>query len=193
MIRVSGRIFSVLTALFLIAASCFAQQSVTPCSLTLTQAPSVRGIGFGMTREEAEKTLGLIFLSSYMSKEDEKSGLSNLHFFRNRVNKYPQQLDGVEAIQLKLLDNKIYSFIFSFDNSTKWNDINQFALSLSENLNLPKSWRASGFSLTRMDCQDFRVEANIYFLPEISLTNLSAVREIEARRREFRAKEQPGK
>jgi hypothetical protein len=164
----------------------FQSQNIAPCELTLARFPAVRGIKFGMTKTEVENLFGVIFLSNSLSNEDMEMELSNLNFFRVLVNKYPQQLDGIEAIQLRLFQNKVYSISLTFDRSTEWNNIEQFTLSLSENFNLPANWTTTGSSVARMICQDFRVEANTYFLPEVSMTNLNALREIEAKRNEIR-------
>lgn len=161
-------------------------QKATPCALTLSQAPAVRGIKFGMTRDEIENLLGIRFVGNTLSTEDREIGLSNVGFYRVLVNKYPEQIDGVEAIQLRLFENKVYSFSLSFERSNNWNNTEQFTSFVSESLNLPKNWETAGSSVARMNCQGFRVEANSYFLPEVSLTNLTALHEIETKRKEIR-------
>jgi hypothetical protein len=165
-------------------------QNTVPCELNLSQAPVVRGIKFGMTKDEVEKHLGIRFIGNTLSTEDNEIGLSNLGFYRVLVNEYPQQIDGIEAIQLRLFQNKLYSFGLSFERSNNWNNTKQFTSFVSENLNLPKNWTTSGTSLARMNCQGFRVEANTYFLPEVSLTDLTALQEIETKRNEIRNRTQ---
>lgn len=166
------------------------EQKEAPCALALSQAPAVRGIKFGMPRDEIENLLGIRFVGNTLSTEDREIGLSNLGFYRVMVNKYSQQLDGVEAIQLRLFQNKVYSFSLSFERSNNWNNTEQFTSFVSENLNLPKNWESAGSSAARMNCQGFRVEANSYFLPEVSLTNLTALQEIETKRKEIRSRMQ---
>lgn len=164
------------------------EQKEVPCSLAL--APAARGIKFGMTRGEVENLLGIRFVGNTLSTEDVEIGLSNLGFYRVLVNKYSQQLEGVEAIQLRLFQNKVYSFSLSFERSNNWNNTEQFTSFVSESLNLPKGWKTSGTSMAIMNCDGFRVEANSYFLPEISLTNLTALKEIETKRNEIRSRMQ---
>jgi hypothetical protein len=166
------------------------EQKEAPCALALAQAPAVRGIKFGMTRDEIENLLGIRFIGNTLSTEDSEIGLSNLGFYRVLVNKYPRQLDGVEAIQLRLFQNKLYSFSLSFERSNNWNNTEQFASFLSENLNLPNNWETAGSSVARMNCRGFRVEANSYFLPEVSLTNLMMLQETETKRKEIRSRMQ---
>lgn len=165
-------------------------QKETPCTLALSQAPAVRGIKFGMTRDEIENLLGIRFVGNTLSTEDGEIGLSNVGFYRVMVNKYPQQIEGVEAIQLRLFQNKVYSFSLSFERSNNWSNTEQFTSFLSENLNLPKNWETAGSSVARMNCQGFRVEANSYFLPEISITNVTMLQEIETKRKEIRSRMQ---
>lgn len=161
-------------------------QKALPCKLDLSQVPAVQGIKFGMSKEELENYFGIRFIGNTLSTEDNQIGLSNLGFYRVLVNKYPQQLDGVEIIQLRLFENKLYSYSVSFDHSKNWSNTEQFTSYLSESLNLPKDWETSGSSAARMNCQGFRVEANTYFLPEVSLTNLTTLQEIEVKRTRFR-------
>jgi hypothetical protein len=165
-------------------------KTVQRCELTLSDAPTVRGIRFEMSKEEAENTLGIKMLNNSTLSEDREIGLETLTFFRNLVNKYPTQLDGLEFIELKFFGNKLYSFVLSFDSASKWENITDFTAWLSTEIKLPQNWRTESSSLARMNCLDFAATANIYFLPEVSLTNVRTAREIESRRNEVRANQQ---
>jgi hypothetical protein len=182
-----------LLTIMLLSASATAQtplqrSELPQCPLTLSNSPSFRGIQFGLSKEEAENVLQVKLLNDFVRTGDKQIGLETLRFFRNHVNKYSPQLDSVEIIELRLFNNKIYSFSLSFEKTTTWNDITEYTQAVSEQFKLPPNWKASSTSFAKMNCQGFTVESNIYFLPEVRFTDTTVNREIEARRSEIKTK-----
>ena len=138
------------------------------CTLSLAQAPALRGLRLGMNQAQVLTR----FPGLSLDRADEL-GLSRLRLTLIDVDLYPKgsfnrdrgvQLDiaaptadgrsftvdssrfpnlkGVRKIQLRFVDGRIAYLLVGYDDSYKWDSVDEFAQTVSKNLGLPGEWRA---------------------------------------------------
>jgi hypothetical protein len=195
---------------------------VTKCTLTLAQAPQLRGLRLGanqaqvlshfpgLSPDKADQ-LGLsrlrlnlidagIFLKGSPNREravqvDMAAGTDDGRSFTADSSRFPD-LKGVRKIQLRFLDGRLSYVQVGYDDSFKWNSVDEFAQTVSKNLGLPDGWlqssdsegpgkgnelRCVGFLMTAViggDATDSRIGA------QLSLEDAAMAQTIEKRQKD---------
>jgi len=130
----------------------------TKCTLTLAQAPEIRGFHLGMSMEQVlarfpglliepanefgSTKIELVFLdgtSPTLNPKDVTNARYDSKVYINRE-KF-SGFDGVFTIYLRFFDSRISLIRIMYDGSTKWNTTDEFVARISESLGLPKSWQ----------------------------------------------------
>jgi hypothetical protein len=137
------------------------------CTLALAQAPALRGLRLGMNQAQVlarfpglslnrADELGLSTLrltiidvdlypkgSSNRDRgvqADVAAATSEGRSFTADSSKFPD-LKGVRKIQLRFVDGRIAYVLVGYDDSFKWNGVDEFTQTVSKNLGLPVEWR----------------------------------------------------
>ncbi|MBA3439813.1 MAG: hypothetical protein H0T92_08090 [Pyrinomonadaceae bacterium] len=127
------------------------------CTLKLGQAPELRGFRLGMTAQQAQsQVMGV----GGLDKPDDL-GMTAMTI-------YPFQLKskdngrGIQYISLNFLDHHLTAIELRYDDSTKWDSIDQFAAKISESLQLPEMSKGRFGFLNRrtrtLACDAFRLQ-----------------------------------
>jgi hypothetical protein len=154
--------------LFVLTAQSLAQST---CSLTLEQAPEVRGFKLGQEYEVVKKQIPEFEKAARVAtpaeEKDELGARSwNLtgHLImagvdRTKYADWLKRMEGVAALKLTFLDDKLAAVAIAYDSSTVWNDPLEFTAAVAKTLKLPRQgWR--GKSPTFLDCTGFTVETD---------------------------------
>lgn len=169
--------------LFIIAILSFSVFSQAPCTLTLKDAPALRGIQLGMTVEDVSALLGeTITLTDELTQiytKREKNEIPTVYKTIDvgvkefKTEKFKSgNFEGVNSIDLSFYKGSLYSIRIQYSGKyTRWKDVNEFAEYLSEKLSLPKeSWNKG-----RLECSEFSLWISVYdfggFDSNIFLTN----------------------
>lgn len=144
----------------------FVIASAQDSKCTLDQAPELRGFRLGMTISEVDAKLNW-GLSSVLNPADE-IGVKEEAVGPLRL-KDQEQARGIRKITLEFLDDRLSYIEVSYDDSVKWDSLDQFASKISEILKLPNEWEkpfsvsddSSGNTLTatakKLVCAGFNV------------------------------------
>lgn len=133
------------------------------CKLKPAQAPEIRGIRLGMS---AEQLLSLfpegnnqqsINAAIRNAKSVESYGVSRFELRPDSATANPR-FEGVNYIQVELLDTRITSFYIEY-KGFEWENVGQFVRRLSEGLRLPIEFWDSGDTASYMTCDGFRIDA----------------------------------
>lgn len=97
---------------------------------------------------------------------------------------WEKRFEGVGGVELKFLDEKLSLIEITYDRSTKWADVDEFAAAIAEGLKLPTGgWRGRAGS-AELDCSGFQVRAEILLSPQVTITATGLHEEIERRKAE---------
>ena len=137
------------------------------CTLALAQAPALRGLRLGMTQAQllarfpglsldradefglSKLRLALIDVDLYPKASSNRdrgvqlditAGTTEGRSFTVDSSKFPD-LKGVRKIQLRFVDGRLSYVLLGYDDSFKWNSVDEFAETVSKNLGLPGEWR----------------------------------------------------
>lgn len=146
----------VLSILFLLTSSLFAQNSV--CTAT-GQSIKIRGFNLGMTEVEVKKKYPKIEIF----KSSEVIGLSH-----SAVSKSTSEFEevfteeerkGINSIQLTFFDKILSEFRITYDGFTEWDSLEEFTNASAKVLSLPLSsnWQKFNRISLKLDCKDFYV------------------------------------
>ena len=164
----------------------------TKCTLTLAQAPQLRGLRLGMNQAQvfarfsglsldradelglAKLRLTLIDSDLYASEPSNRgrgvqldiaAGTAEGRSFTVDSSKFPD-LKGVRKIQLRFVDGRIAYVLLGYDDSFKWDGVDDFAETVSKNLKLPGEWRVPSESdrvskEKELQCDGFLIAATV--------------------------------
>ena len=140
----------------------------TKCTLTVTQAPELRDLRLGMNQAQVlarfpglsmdrADELGLSRLQLTLIDADLyprgptvrdrgvqldiAAATADGRSFTVDSSRFPN-LKGVRKIQLRFVDGRIAYLLVGYDDSYKWDSVDEFAQTVSKNLGLPGEWRA---------------------------------------------------
>lgn len=176
-------IFLVAAALLTVARAS-AQQPT--CALKLDQlaeAPELRGFRLGMTPDQARARAPQIQFG-----RADQFGVLKISInpsFDPRFDK--ASFAGVRTISLDFLDGKLIVLWIGYDDTFKWQTVDDFVAGINKSLNLPAAWSAKrgGRQLT---CEGFSVfVTTIAGSPSIRITDEPAEEAIATRREEAAA------
>jgi hypothetical protein len=196
------------------------------CTLTLAQAPTLRGLKLGMNQAQV-----LARFPGVSLERADKLGLSRLRLAFIDVDLYPigssnrdrgMQLDiaagttegrsftadsskfpdlkGVRRIQFRFVDGHIAYVLLGYDDSFKWNSVDEFTQTVSKNLGLPGDWRAP-LDSDRVDkekelrCEGFLIAAAVggdmsdsRIAAQLSLEDTAITQMVEKRQKDLEEK-----
>src|SRR5215831_2746201 len=181
------------------------------CSLKLDQSPQLRGFSMGMTQDQVLRRL-----PGVSTEKPDKYGLARLRIsiintsgvIKTSAHDKPVQLDitatpgdgsafvldgpkfpdlkGVRKLQMRFIDGRLSYLQIAYDDSSKWDSIDQFVEAISTKLNLPSQWQAPAESAgdgqdKELRCDAFVISASVagdpadtQAGPEIILQDLAA-------------------
>lgn len=122
------------------------------CDLTLKDAPVIRGLKLGMSRDEADKII----------PPDRVRYLDS-----SAITAYPQYsksagFENVYQVSAQFFEEKLNTLEIVYDpNTIKWKDAKEFAENLAQNFNIPyRFWKfnARETSVSEMRCRDFSIQ-----------------------------------
>lgn len=121
------------------------------CDLTMKDAPVIRGLKLGMSREEADRIIPL----------DRVRYLDS-----SAITAYPQYsksagFENVYQVSAQFFEEKLSTLEIVYDpNAIKWKDAKEFAENLAQNFNIPyRFWKfnVKQPSVSEMRCRDFSI------------------------------------
>lgn len=160
-----------------------------PCPLGINQAPELRGFRMGMTQAavlarvpgttiEKPDKFGLARLrisvidSSKMIMPSPKDkgiqpditvGPSDGSAFVLDSARFPA-FKGVRKVQMRFIDGRLSYLEVDYDDSIKWDSIEQFVVTVATNLKLPQDWKtpanSDGGQEKELRCEGFVLTAN---------------------------------
>jgi hypothetical protein len=113
--------------------------------------------------------------------------------------KFPA-LKGVTKIELRFIDGRLSFVLVSYDDSIKWNDIDDFVGTVSKTLSLPNEWQtpaeAGGQNTEKeLRCDAFAISANVgadssdsRVGAQLTLEDLAAWKALSKRQNDFQEK-----
>lgn len=137
------------------------------CTLALADAPALRGLRLGMNQAQvlarfpglsldrpdelglSRLRLTLIDVDLYPKGSanrdrgvqiDVAAGADEGRAFTADSSRFPD-LKGVRKIQLRFVDGRMAHVLVGYDDSFKWNSVDEFVQIVSKNLGLPGEWR----------------------------------------------------
>ena len=159
----------------------------TRCNLTLKDAPSLRGLKFGMSGDEAVKTLALsekptsIKTTLHLKKEGDKYtevsilnrdeyeknrqqvdiGESNLIYVTKPYSPINPNLDGIRNLSLYFFKDRLYLMIIDYYSpDIKWKNIEEFVYVFSDKLNLSKDHWFIQDEFALLNCEGFSLNSH---------------------------------
>jgi hypothetical protein len=180
------------------------QPENTPvCSLSLSQAPVIRGIRLGMKPDEWLK----LFPGSAQDEKikaildqpplypDYGFNLVTFGFPSSSSSQFPylprEEFRGVNYVTLRLLDNQIAIFDVLYmplpGGGNPWDDISQLATIFSRAFNLPdiSAWKKEGSQRATLQCSGFELRLDIDSgQPRAQLISKPKVEQVIEQRRE---------
>jgi hypothetical protein len=172
----------VLTSLSSIAAS--AQQP--NCSMKIDQLPDsaeLRGFRLGMTYDQVKARVPQIQFGQADQFGIAKTSINP--YFDPRIDKVG--FADVRTISLDFLDGRLVTLWIGFENTFKWQSLDEFVAGMSKSLNLPVAWSPKRGG-RQISCAGFSVFASLIAGgPDIRLTDEAAQETIATRREEAAA------
>jgi hypothetical protein len=105
--------------------------------------------------------------------------------------KFPD-LKGVRKVQLHFLDGRISYIQIGYDDAIKWNNVDEFAQTISKTLGLPGQWgEGSDSEGKKLQCDGFQLTATLvtdlsdpHLGPQLSVEDRAAPKMIEKREKD---------
>jgi len=205
-----------LAAVFMVlAAPGFAQKKPDSkpekCTLGLDRSPELRGFRMGMTQDQVLRRLPGVSV-----EKPDKYGLARLRLsiidtsgviktsahdkaVQPDITATPEDgsafvldglrfpdLKGVRKLQMRFIDGRLSYLQVAYDDSSKWESIDQFVEAVSTKLNLPRQWQAPADASAdgqdkELRCEAFAISASLdgdqadtHVGPEIIVEDLAA-------------------
>jgi hypothetical protein len=190
-------LFSLLTLILCVPA--FGQKSSEKkptCTLGISQSPEMRGFRMGMTQAAvlarlpgvtvgkpdkfglARLRLAIIDSSALVMtpkgngiQADMSGGPSDGNAFVLDSVRFPA-FKGVRLLQMRFIEGRLSYLQVTYDDSIKWDSIDQFVQTVATNLKLPEDWKTPADSATGQEkelrCEGFVLSANIADINEIN-------------------------
>lgn len=152
----------------------------TRCTLTLSQAPEIRGgIRLGTSMEEVASEFPSVRGEHGRSvNEFGEAFLLTLPVENN------DKFAGIERFRISFIDNRVSFFSVDYSDYRPKN-LNEFALQVSEKLGLPKAWTAPEKGMTLMTCNGFDVSVGYNIgAPSLTMFDLIASETVRKRKKE---------
>jgi len=134
--------------------------SAEKCTLTISQAPELRGLRLGMTREQVKVIFPKLDRVIENSHAVEWLGLLNVRIYPDENNTTDTaKFEDVMSIELGFFDKRLSRIIVTYFKDYKFDNANDFTKKVSEALRVPNAWKVEDYSNNRrvMDCDGFRI------------------------------------
>ena len=128
----------------------------SPCKLSMSESPEIRGLKLGLTTKEFESK----FPNAKLPDADE-AGDRIFHVASSYP--YGMELGGTRGVVLEFFDDKLVEFEITYDDSVRWLKVGDFVDAISSTLNLPEGWTSNRYNrdTREMHCPDFVVSASV--------------------------------
>jgi hypothetical protein len=174
-----NKTFWLLVVAFLSVTAASAQQQ--SCSLKidqLTDSAELRGFHLGMNYDQVKARVPQVRFGHADQFGVAKTSINP--YFDPSIDKVA--FADVRTISLDFLDGKLVTLWIGFEETFKWQSLDEFVAGMSKSLNLPASWtpKRSG---RQMSCEGFSILASIIAgSPSIRIMDETAQETIAARR-----------
>jgi hypothetical protein len=179
------RLYLLVLSAVMFAVGC-TQPAIAQCTLKsdqLLDAAELHGFRLGMTPEQAKGRVPLI----QFGRADE------IGLIKTSINPlYDPRFDkvafaGVRTISLDFLDEKLTTLWIGYENTFKWQTVDDFVSGISKSLNLPSTWTVKRGS-QQLHCDGFTINVSLIAgSPSVRLSDDAADETIAARREEVAA------
>jgi hypothetical protein len=148
---------------------------VPQCTLTLAQAPAIRGFRLRMTLAEVRARFPTLQV-----KAAAREGYTDATIYAQEL-RGNTDFKGINRVTLQFLDNRITFIAVEYDDSVRWDSVDELLPSLTSSLGLPglSAWRASfpqddgGLRAKRLTCDGFQVDVWTLLNTQILFTDLA--------------------
>lgn len=161
------------------------------CTLSLSQAPAIRGLRLGMTVDELIELFPGANPNEIRAKVEQAKGLPNLgySYFNFSGTQHKDRLEGY-SFSVNLFDNKVTSFVIYYPFMNQGNGIGQifngeqYRERLIEAFNLPaKEYWEGGGDYINLRCREFYVNGSFNSNLSIHLVDISKASETAVKQR----------
>ncbi len=175
------------------------------CNLTLAQAPELRGFKLGMSPEDViakmpglnirpanrrkYRVVAINFTPNDLSMRNGVINLDRTSYVS--ATRFPIY-EGLTSAGIHFLDEKAFLIELFYDDSTKWNDVDEFADKVASSLHLPKAWIGDDDKSERfIKCNGFLIETELKSStsPVLRIGDPSMLLEIQGRKEDRNEKQ----
>lgn len=162
------------------------------CSMTLEQAPVIRGFRLGMSIDEMtqrlETTVGraIALRGAQLKARPTYTGL-----FSIGVEEYQfanvEDAKSLDRASFRFLDGRLYQITLNYDYGAEWQNVSQFVDVIAPALNLSRKWDVRNERAASLDCGSFKVEVGLnvlLHLPNLTITDSTGEQEAAKRKEE---------
>lgn len=182
-----GKLALTLILLMTCAGAVVAQEG--KCALKLSElpsAPELRGFRIGMTVEQVKARVPKLQL-----RPADEFGFTSLNIFPDYEPGIDQAaFEGVRTVSLDFLDGRVSSIWIGYNQTFKWQTINEFVSGITTALKLPDAWRSKSRNRL-LDCADFALAViPVGESPSLKISD-EAARELLDKRQTAKEEAQP--
>jgi len=159
------------------------------CSLKLSELPTLpelRGFQLGMTIDEVRARLPKVQI-----RRADEFGFTSFNIFPDYETAIDKKtFENVRSISLEFLDGRAATVWLGYDQSFKWQTVEEFTEGITSALKLPGAWRTK-FRTRVLDCADFTLTVvPVAGSPSLKITD-EAARELLEKRKAAKEEAQP--
>ncbi len=133
-----------------------AQQTLAePCSVKLSDLPTLRGFRLGMTKSQVQK--------EYPSMKITTDRIISSGFMFGYQIDNPDYAVNIDRIVVAFRNEKVFSVLLTYTDTVNWDSAEEFADKISKSLNLPKARerKGTGGVFYSVNCRTFLVRTRI--------------------------------
>lgn len=177
------RVFEVLTgALILVLLTTTGASAQTQCKTKLSELPrsaELRGFRLGMTMDEVKARVPQVVFGPTDPLGTSKTTI-NPHF-DPKIDK--AGFADVRSVSLDFLDGRLVSLWIGYEETFKWQSVEDFVAGISTALSLPSAWSSWRGRGQQLRCADFETTISIIArAPSFRIFDLTAEESLTARR-----------
>ena len=129
------------------------------CTLKLDQAPEIRGLRLGMEIKQV-----LSYLPSLTIEPADEFGFSHASFSFQIADEELKRLKfdnkGISNISFNFLDGKLSYIGVSYNDTVKWDSLDEYVSKLNESFHLPGVWQSNDYDKS-LTCDGFEIRASL--------------------------------
>lgn len=148
---------------------------IPTCSLTLEQAPIIRGFRLGMSVDEVAQRFRITDGSTvsqqvtYWKTHAPRYGTFAVEAFGEWLDSSGAAKD-LHILRFSFVDGHLFELYFDYSDSVKWNNIRQFVDAVSPALKINERWSMPDTKKASLDCGSFKLEARLSHFGDVDLT-----------------------